>query len=72
MLQKYFVFEIPDVADFKAAVFLCFRHEALESGRIVQTLQRILLPPNRPCCLIHQRGNRVSWNAGTLLSDYTM
>jgi len=41
MLQKYFAFEILDVVNIKAAVFLCFRHEAVESGRIVQTLQGI-------------------------------
>lgn len=45
MLQKLFVFEILDVVNIKAAVFLCFRHEAVESGRNVQTLQGILLPP---------------------------
>jgi len=45
MLQKHFILEILDVANIKALVFLCFGHEAIDSGRIVQTLQRILLPP---------------------------
>jgi len=45
MLQKLFIIEILDVVNFKTALFLCFRHEAVESGRIVQKLQRILLPP---------------------------
>jgi hypothetical protein len=45
MLHKHFVSEILDVANIKAFVFLCFGHEAVDSGRIVQTLQSILLPP---------------------------
>jgi len=37
MLQKPFVFEILDVVNIKAVVFLCVGYEVVDSGRILQT-----------------------------------